>query len=316
MSDSRIRAAHDGALDARPILAVVGPTATGKTALALDLAERLGAEVLSMDSMLVYRGLDVGTAKPSAEERARVPHHGIDLVDPGEVFDARRWLDDATRTLADVHARGREGLFVGGTGFYLAALLRGLFEGPEPDPAVRGPLEARAAAEGGEALHAELAAVDPTAAARLHPNDVRRVVRALEVHQQTGRTLTDWQQEWNAGPSPRVERARLVGLHLETEELDRRIRARTTQMLDAGWREEALAARERGLSRSAAQALGYDHVLAWADGEVSRADTEAAIALRTRQFARRQRTWYRKFPIAWIDADAPDRLERALAILA
>tara|TARA_R110002126_G_scaffold23750_11_gene82957 strand:- start:667 stop:1653 length:987 start_codon:yes stop_codon:yes gene_type:complete len=302
-------------LDAAPLCCIVGPTATGKTALALDVAERLDGEILSMDSMLVYRGLDIGTAKPSAQEQARVPHHLIDQVEPHEIYDARRWLDDARARVSDVRSRGRLPIFVGGTGFYLAALLRGLFEAPDPDLALRAALEQRAESEGAEVLHAELATIDPTAAARIHANDVRRVVRGLEVHGQTGRTLTDWQREWNDGPSERVNAARIVGLHLETPVLDRRIAERTQVMLDAGWREEALSARERGLSRSAAQALGYDHILAWADGDASRAETVAAIALRTRQFARRQRTWYRKFRVRWIEADAPDRLDRALSVL-
>jgi tRNA dimethylallyltransferase len=302
-------------LDSAPLCCIVGPTATGKTALALDVAEQLGGEILSMDSMLVYRGLDVGTAKPSAEEQARIPHHLIDQVGPHEIYDARRWLDDAREQIHEVRERGRTPIFVGGTGLYLAALLRGLFEGPDPDPVVRGALELRAEQEGAEVLHAELAKIDPAAAARIHVNDVRRVVRGLEVHEQTGRTLSDWQREWSDELAPRVERAYIVGLHLETSVLDQRIKQRTALMLDAGWREEALAARQQGLSRSAAQALGYDHILAWADGDVSRADTETAIALRTRQFARRQRTWYRKFPIRWIEADATDRLERALSVL-
>jgi tRNA dimethylallyltransferase len=286
----------------------VGPTASGKTALALELAERAGAEILSLDSMLVYRGLDVGTAKPGAAERARVPHHLIDLVEPSETYDVQRYLADARAALADVHGRGREALFVGGTGFYLAALLRGLFEGPPVDRAVRAELEQHARAVGPEAMHAELAEVDPRAAARLHPHDGRRVVRAIEVWRQTGRTLSDWQREWSRAPGARERRARLVGLALETDALDARIRARAERMLDGGWREEARAIRAGpGFAAGARQALGYDAVLDWADGRCTRAEAEQRIALRTRRFARRQRTWYRKFAITWIPAEAPDR---------
>ncbi|MEZ6016643.1 MAG: tRNA (adenosine(37)-N6)-dimethylallyltransferase MiaA [Planctomycetota bacterium] len=303
-------------LDHAPLRFIVGPTASGKTALALALCERLGAEVVSLDSMLVYRGLDIGTAKPTAAERAAVPHHMLDLVEPSERFDVQRYLNELRGTLADLERRRVPALLVGGTGFYLAAVLRGLFEGPPVDPEVRAQLERRAQEVGPEALHAELSALDPVSAARLHPNDVRRVVRALEVAAQTGRTLSDWQREWGSGPGPRETRARLIGLEVPTDELDRRIRARTAAMLDAGWREEALRVRsDPGFGPSAIQALGYPEVLAWADGAATRAETEALIALRTRQFARRQRTWYRKFAIHWLPVDAPDLVERACACL-
>ncbi|MEZ6005779.1 MAG: tRNA (adenosine(37)-N6)-dimethylallyltransferase MiaA [Planctomycetota bacterium] len=300
------------ALDREPLRILVGPTASGKSALALDLCEAAGAELVSLDSMQVYRGLDIGTAKPSAEERARVPHHMLDLVGPEEVYDIRRFLDGLEPVLADLYARGKRPLFVGGTGFYLAALLRGLFEGPAPDLELRAALEARAAEIGPDVLHTELAAVDPELAAKLHPADVRRVVRGLEVWQQTGRRLSDWQQEWQAQPGPRETNARIVGLAFPVEEQDRRIRLRTAQMLDGGWREEALAVRGGpGFGPGAAQALGYDTVLDWADGALTRDEAIDLIALRTRQFARRQRTWYRKFAVHWIPGEDPGRLAAA-----
>lgn len=300
-------------LDQEPLWALVGPTASGKTSLSLALAERTGAELVSMDSMLVYRGLDIGTAKPSPEERARVPHHLIDLVPVGEVFDASRWLAAAREAVEDCRLRDRRALFVGGTGFYLAALLQGLFEGPAPDPELRAELEARAASAPQE-LHAELLEVDPESAARLHPNDVRRVVRALEVFHQTGSTLTSLQQQWNRA-STRVPRARLIGLEVPTSRLDERIRLRVVQMLEEGWIEEACAARASEPARGAAQALGYAEVLQLADGELTREEAIDLITLRTRQFARRQRTWYRRFPIHWLPFDAPDLVQRAEALL-
>lgn len=305
-----------GPLDERPLRALVGPTAAGKSALALELAERAGFEVLSLDSMLVYRGMDVGTAKPTPDQRARVPHHLIDLVPPSERFDVSRWLGAAREALADLSRRERRGLFVGGTGFYLAALLRGLFEGPPTDPALRARVEARAAELGPQALHAELRRVDPPSAERLHPNDLRRVVRALEVLEQTGRPLSSWQAEWAGEGGPREARARVVGLELAPAQLAARIRARTVAMLDGGWREEALALREgESFGPSAVQALGYAEVLAWADGELTREQALERIVQRTRRFARRQLTWYRKFDVTWIPADAPDRAERALEVL-
>ena len=301
----------DDPLERAPLCALVGPTACGKTALALEACERVGAEVLSMDSMLVYRGLDVGTAKPSPEELARVPHHLIDLVEVGEVFDASRWLAAARDAVDDCLRRGRRPLFVGGTGFYLAALLKGLFEGPPPDPAIREPLEQRGR-EDPEGLHQELQEVDPESAERLHVNDVRRVVRALEVLQQTGRALSSWQDQW-AAPPARAQRARLVGIEVSTEQLDQRIRQRAARMLEDGWVAEAERARTHGLARGAAQALGYAEVLDLADGVIDEGQALDAIALRTRQFARRQRTWYRKFSIEWLPAGAPELLATALA---
>lgn len=303
------------ALDRDPLCLLVGPTASGKTALALEVCEQLGAEVLSLDSMQVYRGMDLGTAKADTAEQARCRHHLIDLVDPSERFDVQAWLAAAAEALQGVQTSGRRGLFVGGTGFYVAALLRGLFAGPPVDRGVRARVEARAAAEGAEALHRALAEVDPAAAEKLHANDVRRVVRAFEVLEQTGRTLSDWQREWEGEPSPRAERARLVGLHVPTEVLDARIRRRTRAMLEGGWPDEARRLEDAGgLGKSAAQALGYAEALAVALGKLEVEDAIDTISLRTRQFARRQRTWYRKFPITWIDHDDPQRVAQALAV--
>ncbi len=289
--------------DAAPLMALVGATASGKTELALRLAEASGWEIVSMDSMLVYRGMDVGTAKPGPEEQSRVRHHVIDRVDPSESYDVQRYLADAQAAQADIEARGGRALFVGGTGFYLKALVYGLFQGPDVEPALRAELEARSRAAGPQVLHAELNAVDPVSAARIHANDVRRVVRALEVFQQSGRTLTEWQAQWSDDAPGR--KRRLIGLRPRSEVLEERIRARTTQMIDAGWADEARAIRDGGgFSSTSIQALGYREILRYADGKVSRRQVEEGIALRTRQFARRQRTWYRKFSeIAWVDPE-------------
>ena len=297
--------------DQAPICALVGPTASGKTALALEVARRAGAEVISMDSMLVYRELNIGTAKPSQEELTQVPHHMIDLVGVHETFDVSLWIEGAREALRDCLGRGRRVLFVGGTGFFLAALLRGLFQGPAADLELRASLEQRAQDEGPETLYQQLTDVDPPSAERIHPHDLRRVIRALEVFLQTGRTLTDWHQEW-AGGEQRLEAARLFGLQIEVPELDARIRARTEIMIDEGWKTEALAARTVGFSRSAFQALGYSQILDWADGKATREETVDRIALATRQFARRQRTWYRKFEISWVDPGSPELADLAL----
>ncbi|MFT5286086.1 MAG: tRNA dimethylallyltransferase [Planctomycetota bacterium] len=292
--------------ESAPFYGIVGPTAVGKTELSLLLAERGDAEIISVDSMLVYRGMDIGTAKPSMLERERVTHHVIDCADPPERYDARRYLEDVERAQAGIETRGKRPLYCGGTGFYLKALTHGLFEGPAANLELREQLVKRAEESGSEQLHADLLVVDERAAKRIHPNDERRIIRALEVWEQTGRTLSDWQREWRDESELRsagVER-RLLGLQLETDELDRRIVERTGQMLDAGWVEEARAIRDGvGYGPTSFSALGYQEVLAFADGELTRDELESLIALRTRQFARKQRTWYRSYPdIHWIPA--------------
>lgn len=311
-------ASGDDPLDGLTIRALVGPTAVGKTALALRVAAAADCEIVSLDSMLVYRGLDIGTAKPSAAERQAAPHHLIDVVGPQERYDVQRYLKDVRNVLRELRTRDKRALFVGGTGFYLAALLRGLFEGPPIDAALRSSIEERVRVEGGELLHAELKGYDPEAAARIHPNDTKRLVRAIEVREQTGRTLSEWQREWgwHDGKAPAERPSRIVGLELERDALDVRIRERTRRMLDAGWADEAARIRDTaGLSSTAIQALGYTQALALADGELDRASCEEEIALRTRQFARRQRTWFKKFPsITWLSAELNEKTLLARAM--
>jgi tRNA dimethylallyltransferase len=299
---------------ATPLCFLVGPTASGKSELALAVAERAGAEIISLDSMLVYRGMDIGTAKPDAAARARVRHHALDLVQPSEPFTIQDYLRAAEAALADVSSRGARALFVGGTALYAKALIHGLFHGPEVDPALRAELEARYEREGAANVHAELARLDARSATRIHANDKKRVVRALEVWHQTGRTLSDWQREWgwherNATVRPHA----MVGVSWPTDELDLRVRARTRAMLDQGWAAEARAIHEgQGFGPTAIQALGYSTALELALEHIDRDQAERAIALATRQFARRQRTWLRKFErLVWLRADkAADPAER------
>ena len=303
-------------LDSLELRCLVGPTAAGKSALALAVAERAGAEIVSLDSMQVYRGMDVGTAKPDLGERARVPHHMLDLVGPSERYDVARYLADLEPVLEQLIATGRRVLFVGGTAFYLKALTHGLFDGPPVDPELRARLRMLAHEQGNEAAHAELARVDPRSAARLHPSDTRRVVRALEVHAQTGQPLSELQRSWGwHGDEPAPGRARkIVGLELERAELDRRIAARVEAMLDGGWVEEAVAIRAgEGFGPTAGKALGYGTVLELADGVSTREAASLRIAIDTRRFARRQGTWYRRFPeIVWIAAPMGDEFERTV----
>ncbi len=300
-------------------LILTGPTACGKTALALAVAPRLGAEVVAMDSMTVYRGMDVGTAKPTAAERAAVPHHLIDELDPAESGTVAWWLGRAAAVCRDLAARGKRPLFVGGTPFYLKALLHGLFDGPPGDPELRRRLEADAERVGNAALHARLAAADAKTAARLHPNDVRRVVRALEVFELTGKPISAWQQGWDtaafageAAPPPAAIPS--VVLELPRDVVYERINRRVGAMLAAGWLDEARRLRGRPISREAAQALGYRELWDYLDTPGAGLDATAdLIRTRTRQFAKRQLTWFRHLPtLAAVPADAPDAAERAL----
>ncbi len=299
---------------------LTGPTGSGKTPLALTLAERLGAEIVSMDSMALYRGMDIGTAKPTADDRRRVPHHLLDVLDPWESASVAWWLRQAAECCRDIESRGRRVLFVGGTPLYLKSLLHGLFEGPPADETLRRRLMDEAERLGAASLHARLAAVAPAGAARLHPNDVRRVVRALEVWQLTGRPISAWQTQWRGarreGRGTREEKpggldssslaprpsplAPVPVLYLDPPrpELYARIDARVCRMIADGFVEEVRALRRlpRPLSREASQALGYKELFDHLDGRIEREEAVARIQTRSRQFAKRQLTWFRNMP--------------------
>jgi tRNA dimethylallyltransferase len=282
-------------------LVLSGPTGSGKSRLGVELAERLGAEIVSMDSMALYRGMDIGTAKPSAAEQARVRHHLIDVLEPWESASVAWWLEQARQACTDIRQRGRRPLFVGGTPLYLKALLYGLFAGPPADLALRQRLEEEAGRAGGGALHARLAAVDPASAARLHPNDLRRVIRALEVWELTGKPLSAWQTQWRTErPGPEDEMPRVVWLDVPRAELYRRIDARVVQMVEAGLVEETrrLVQLGRPLSREARQAVGYREMFAYLEGRVGLEEAIGQIQQRTRQLAKRQLTWLRQLKAA------------------
>ena len=280
------------------LLVVVGPTASGKTELALRLAERFGGEVIGADSVQIYRGFDLGSGKPTAEERQRAPHHLVDCADPGEPFDAQRFAELAEQLLAEIRSRGRVPIVCGGTYLWVRALVRGLAPAPPADAAIRAEHAAFVAAEGRAALHARLAAVDPESAARLAPNDTLRVSRALEVHALSGRT----QSAWHAEHGFRTERhkVRLHGVARERDELDRRIERRTRAWLEQGWIDEVrgLVALGHGAAR-AMGSVGYRQIHEHLEGRIAAADLEAAIVRATRIFVRRQRTWLRDEPVIW-----------------
>jgi tRNA dimethylallyltransferase len=280
-------------------LILTGPTASGKSSLALELAERLNAEIIAADSMTLYRGMDIGTAKPSVSDRSRVPHHLIDVLDPWESASVAWWLERASACVAEIEGKGKTVLFVGGTPFYLKALLCGLFASPPTDQELRTRLEADVEANGVETLHVKLAAVDPESARRLHPNDVRRVVRALEVWHLTGKPLSAWQQQsWWGGERPRFRPGACLGIDVPREELYTRIDRRVVQMFAAGWVDEVRWLREldRPLSREASHALGYREIGEYLNGRRSLQETVPEVQMRTRQFAKRQLTWFRALP--------------------
>ncbi len=272
---------------------LTGVTATGKTRIALALAETLGAEIISLDSMALYRGMDVGTAKPTTEQQAVVPHHLIDVVDPDEDFSVAQYLDAAYATIADIRARGREVLFVGGTPLYLKALLRGLFEGPPADWDLRKEIEAEVAEVGSEALHARLEQIDPVAASTIHPRDKRRLIRAIEVYRATGQPISHQQLQFDDGRE--AEDCRVFVLRRPRPEQNARIDERVEEMLQRGLVDEVrrLTADGRQLGRTAGQAVGYHEVIEHLAGRLEWDAMVSRIKTRTRQFAKRQGVWFR-----------------------
>lgn len=294
-------------------LAIVGPTASGKSAIALAIASaRPDVEIVSLDSMQVYRGMDIGTAKPTAAELASVPHHLVDVVDPATEWSVRDTQDAARASIAAIEARGNRALLVGGTGLYVRAVVDGL-QVPPRDLGRRAALETEVAQDGGlRAAYARLRELDPLAGARIDPGNARRVVRALEVIDATGRPFSSFGPGLDEYPPPCLD-VSLVGIWLPRTELGRRIGRRFAAMRALGLEDEVrrLVAAPAGLSRTARQAIGYKEVLAFFDGELSSLDDAFALAVaRTRKFARRQRVWFRRDPrIHWVGAARnPDAL--------
>jgi tRNA dimethylallyltransferase len=274
------------------LLVIVGPTGSGKSDLALDLAERVGGEIIGADSVQVYRYFDIGSSKPTLAERARVRHHLVDEIEPHEPFDAARFAQRADAAIADVRARRRRPIVCGGTFLWLKALTEGLSGAPPANAGLRAVHQRTAREQGNEALHLQLAAVDPESATRLHPNDVVRVSRALEVYAASGRTMTDWRRE-HGFASARYPTL-LVAPHVTGEELDRRIPARVRRWLDAGWVKEVRELRARGFGDTRAMgAVGYREVAQHLDGRIAETELALAIERATRVYARRQRTWLR-----------------------
>ena len=282
------------------IYAIIGPTASGKSDVAMALARRLRGEILSVDSMQVYRGMDIGTAKPSPAEQREVRHHLIEVVDPDQPFTAARFVEMADAVIADARARNVPLIAVGGTPLYFKVLFEGMFEGPGADEQVRTRLRALS----NEELHRRVSEADPAAGARIHVNDTKRLVRALEVFELTGKPISSLQNEWDA-PIARHD-AKWIGLSWDKDALNRRINARVKNMLAAGWLEEVrtLLSRYGTLSKTASEATGYAELIAHVRGEMSLDDAAEQIKIGTRQLARRQMKWFKRFPnVQWVRGD-------------
>ncbi len=296
-----------------PVLAVVGPTATGKTALGVALAKRFGGEVISADSMQIYRGLDVGTAKVTAEETQGVPHHCVDFLPPEEVFSVADFTALAARLEQEISARGALPILVGGTGLYIQSFLEGIrFTEEKPSNGLREQLAAELEARGPEAMYAELLSVDPQAAAAIHPNNRVRVLRALEHYRATGRRLSE--QKAASRPSQRPYRSLVLGLDFaDRAQLYRRIDLRVDRMMEQGLLEEArLVYDHRDSYRTAAQAIGYKEFFPYFAGEAELAACVEKLKQASRNYAKRQLTWFRHMEgVVWLQADAPDLLDEA-----
>ncbi len=275
---------------------LTGPTASGKTSAALVLAERIGAEIISLDSMAIYRGMDIGTAKPSLEQRSQVVHHMIDILDPNESFSVAEYLARAHRIVDEIRQRGNKALFVGGTPMYLKVLLRGIFGGPAADWEFRQQVEEQIELHGKQALHRQLAKVDPVSAHKFHPNDIRRVTRALEVYHLTGEPISHQQQEFES--QNKSNKKFVFQLSWPRDVLHQRIEKRVVAMFEAGLVREVQQLLEsyQELGRTALQAVGYREVLEHLKGERDLDETMQQVVYHTRRFARRQETWFRGFP--------------------
>jgi tRNA dimethylallyltransferase len=294
---------------APPVLALIGPTAAGKTQIALEVAPGLCAEIVGVDSMQIYRGMDIGTAKPGADERARVPHHMIDIADPAHPYSVAQFQRAARAAIAGIASRGRVPLIVGGSGLYFRAVVDDL-KFPPTDDLVR----ARVAADDPERLLERLRSVDPSSAARIEPANIRRVVRALEVLELTGEPFSAFRASWDEYES-RYDLV-VAGLRLEPALLDERIEPRTRAMFEAGLIDEVRGLLDLGLRRAltASRAIAYREAVAHLDGELTLDEAIAATAGATRRFARRQMTWFRKDPrIRWFDAESSEHAAREVA---
>lgn len=298
-----------------PLVVICGPTASGKTALSVALAKELDAEIISADSMQVYRGMDIGTAKPTMEERQGVPHHLIDIIDPSQPFDVAQYCELARQAIADVCSRGRLPILVGGTGLYVSTLIDHVELGEtENDPAYRAEMEAYAKQHGNHALHELLREIDPESYESIHENNVHRVVRALEVYRQTGIPLSEHKRRSRLRPSPYD--LCMIGLAWkDRQQLYNRINRRVDLMMEMGLQKEVEEIAQKGYNKewSSMQAIGYKELLAALRGEMSMAQAVETVKRESRRYAKRQLTWLRRDDrIRWIELDSSTTMEEVL----
>ena len=302
------------------MILILGVTASGKNKLAFSLAKSLDAEIISIDSMKVYRRMDIGTAKPSIEQRELVKHHLIDIIEPSESFNVGAFHEAALGAIEDIKGRGKAIVAVGGTSLYIKALLCGLFHGPGTDEQVRVQLRARVDAEGLAELHRELSAVDPVAAERINPHDSKRIIRALEVYTITGKPISGFQKQWEThneqtGQSDFGHDWTIIGLRREKADTGSRINARVKKMILAGFVDEvkSLLAEERPLSKQARCAIGYAEIIRHLEGQIDLIEAAELIKKNTRRLAKGQRTWFKTFKnVHWLDIEAQEQIENIL----
>jgi len=294
------------------MILILGVTASGKGRLAFNLAKQIGAEIISIDSMKVYRRMDIGTAKPPREARRAIKYHLIDVVEPSDSFSVGLFLERSSSAIEQIKRRNLPIVAVGGTALYIKALLFGLFEGPGTDDKIREKLQQRAEAEGLKQLYRQLENVDSAAARRIHPNDARRIIRALEVYELTGKPISSLQQQWeNNKPAGWT----VIGLRMGKADADRRINDRVKKMLAAGLVDEvkSLLAEDKPLSKQARSAIGYAEIIDYLNGKTSLEDAVELIKKNTRRLAKNQRTWFRTFPdVNWLDIEPDEALENIL----
>jgi tRNA dimethylallyltransferase len=291
---------------------ILGVTASGKGQLAFSLAQSLGAEIISIDSMKVYRRMDIGTGKPPGQAREKIPYHLIDVVEPSESFSVATFLELANDAVEQIKSRKRPIIAVGGTALYIKALLYGLFEGPGTDEQVRVELRALAGAEGA-GLYRELEKIDPEAAERISPNDTKRIIRALEVYKITGKPISSFQRQWNAKETG--HNWTIIGLRRQKTEESRRINARVKRMIEAGLVDEvqSLLAEDKPLSKQARCAIGYAEIIDYLAGVMTLEDAIELIKKNTRRLAKSQRTWFRTFQnVNWLDIEPEESAEKIL----
>ena len=305
----------NGINSALPVIAIMGPTASGKTGLALDIAAKVDSEVISVDSALVYKGMDIGTAKPSQDEQAGVVHHLIDIIDPAESYSVSQFVNDTNALIGDILSRGKVPILAGGTMMYFNALINGISPLPKSDEKVRDEITQQAQRLGWSKLHDELRGVDPISGERIHPNDPQRITRALEVYRSTGKTLTHWQQQ--EGERCPYNIAQFAIAPADRAVLHERIATRFDMMLEAGFEQEVLKLYERSDLHEdlpSIRSVGYRQMWQYLDGQLSYAEMRERGVIATRQLAKRQLTWLRGWEqVTWLDTFANDNLTKITA---